>query len=155
MFIARSQGQYSSGRNSGRNPLLYQQVLAEIPSYQQTAGGGTSGAVAVRKSRAWSPPAPPDGQEMLLPLLPTTPVGAAPNTPIASRLSFGPFCFLPPSALGCYLSHNYLLVVVYFSCQGQGFQPKPRRGWSGPTLGEVSAGVKGVQGQPGNEVSDD
>lgn len=90
--------------------------------------GLLGGAVTARKSRAWSPPALPDGQEILLPLLPTTPIGAAPSTPIASRLSFGLLCFLPHSVLGCYLSHIYLLVVVYFSCQGQRFQPKPRRG---------------------------
>lgn len=49
----------------------------------------------------------------------------------------------------------YLLAVVYFSCQTQGFQPKPREGWSSPALREVSAGVKGVQGQAGNEVNND
>lgn len=83
------------------------------------------------------------------------PVGAALNTPIASRLSFGLLCFRPRSALGSYLRHFYLLVVIYFSCWGQGFQPKPRRGWSDPAPAVVSTGVKGVQGQLGNEISGD
>lgn len=43
MFTARSRGQNSSRRNSGGNSLLYQRVLAEIPSYRQADGGGTLG----------------------------------------------------------------------------------------------------------------
>lgn len=112
------------------------------------------GVVAMVKSGIWSPPAIHHEQGCLCPCCPPPP-GCSPNTPIASRLSFGLFCFLPRSALGCYLTHIYLLVAVIFSCRSQGFQPKPRRGWPGPAFSEVSAWVKGVQGQLGNEVSDD
>lgn len=59
------------------------------------------GVVAVGKSRGRSPPALLVGEDAPA-LLPTTPVSAAPNTPIASWLNFGSLCILPRSALGCW-----------------------------------------------------
>lgn len=95
--------------------------------------------MAVRKSRAWFPPAPPDGQGCSGSCCPPA-LGGQPQTHLL--LSFGS---LSRSVLGCYLSLIYLLVVVHFSCRSQGFQPKPQRGCSGPASVMFLLGLREVK----------
>lgn len=119
VFTARSQGQNSSGRNSGGNSLLYQHVSAEIPLYQWAARRGTGGRR--QQGRAELGPLLPHlmGRRCSCPVA-HHPHGCNPKHTYCLQAELWP-ALLPPSLCPWMLSQ----LRLFISC-GLFFLPGPR-----------------------------